>query len=734
MDLMRGEGLTLSAYTYAAAMTACDNGGQFDQALNLLEKMIESFPVPSPLTGGIPLGVDNIEDKSGVEDSRRVVSTLTAPQVTQHTSQYISALYAATVPFNVAITAALKCGRIVKGKELFDRMGTLGVPRNTVTYTTMISGITKSKNFNQRMVLDVHNVMLKAGVRRNGAIFGAVIAAAEKENEWVLTLNLLEEMKEEGVPTTSFIYHSAISACGKAGKYEMTLELLEEMKERKVERTTVTYSLLINAFKRSGMWDDALSFLTIMQADRNEGVIKTESDNAENVLTDKSGLTSKNDEKSNNNESKNNNEHSATITPAVIYQSTAGASVGVCPMGSGSRGRGGSENAGLKPDTIVYSSAISVCVESQKWDLALELLEQMEEQGIQRNVVTYNTVIEALSVAGETHRSELVYQSALRTGIYNHWHKNSQHYSTQREKPLNSGDKPSSCEVMDLHNFPLAVAKVAVMLVLGEMCTGSIPIADPLVLITGRGNHATVDGQRGVLRRELLLFCTELGLKLLSSDEADLKKNNSVINDTHKVPHNTKSKNIVSSSSNKILSAPFDSSLQSQMSRNPGRLWLTKSATEEWLDDQRRQDDEMRHSGTRGAHGNMFLKVAIAKQKFEGSEKSLNVRAVCPFSSATHADPEFTVQPVLTPGHVQAPAQSVLTGQPIQAPVQPVVTGVGLIDDGPIKGSCPVPKVSKDLVVPVSASPVNEKKKCPMHLSVPAVSVDATAVPISPEK
>jgi hypothetical protein len=35
----------------------------------------------------------------------------------------------------------------------------------------------------------------------------------------------------------------------------------------------------------------------------------------------------------------------------------------------------------LKADTIAYSFAISVCVESQQWGLALELLERMELTG-----------------------------------------------------------------------------------------------------------------------------------------------------------------------------------------------------------------------------------------------------------------------------------------------------------------------------------------------------------------
>ena len=50
----------------------------------------------------------------------------------------------------------------------------------------------------------------------------------------------------------------------------------------------------------------------------------------------------------------------------------------------------------IEPDTFTFSSAISVCVEGKRWPLALELLEEMERRNITRNIITYNSVIEAL--------------------------------------------------------------------------------------------------------------------------------------------------------------------------------------------------------------------------------------------------------------------------------------------------------------------------------------------------
>lgn len=142
-----------------------------------------------------------------------------------------------------------------------------------------------------------------------------------------------------------------------------------------------------------------------------------------------------------------------------------------------------------------------------------------------------------------------------------------------------------SSSIMDLHTFPTAVTKAAVMHVLGEMCARRIPIADPLQIITGRGKHQHSSGRRGVLKEELEKFINVLGL------------------------------------------AP-------QLDENPGRIVIAKKTIEKWLEKQHTDDQTRRERGS-GAHGNLFLQVAFAKNR---NDVSMNVRAACPFSGATASE------------------------------------------------------------------------------------------------
>ena len=128
---------------------------------------------------------------------------------------------------------------------------------------------------------------------------------------------------------------------------------------------------------------------------------------------------------------------------------------------------------------------------------------------------------------------------------------------------------------MNLHNFPLTVGKTAIMHVLGEMCANRLPVRD-LTIVTGRGRHIARDGKRGILRTHIAVYLQELGVK-------------------------------------------FSPSL------NPGRISITASAINQWLSVQRADNK------TTGAHRNLFLQVAFAK---ENKQHLINVRGVCPFSSA----------------------------------------------------------------------------------------------------
>lgn len=58
------------------------------------------------------------------------------------------------------------------------------------------------------------------------------------------------------------------------------------------------------------------------------------------------------------------------------------------------------DEEGIKPNTIVYSAAISACGASGEWESALALFERMEQLRVPRNTISYNAAIQACTRGG----------------------------------------------------------------------------------------------------------------------------------------------------------------------------------------------------------------------------------------------------------------------------------------------------------------------------------------------
>lgn len=50
---------------------------------------------------------------------------------------------------------------------------------------------------------------------------------------------------------------------------------------------------------------------------------------------------------------------------------------------------------GCERSVITYSALINACEKAGQWDLALQLFERMQQEGIAPNTVTYNSLITA---------------------------------------------------------------------------------------------------------------------------------------------------------------------------------------------------------------------------------------------------------------------------------------------------------------------------------------------------
>eukprot|EP01041_Mallomonas_annulata_P006425 gene6425-12989_t len=553
--------------SYSSAISACEKTGQWQEALRLLGQMADE---------GIPR--DTICYSSVISACASGGQVKTALQLLQRMK--VENVPLDTISMNSAISAAAKAGEMEVVVKLLRYMTAEGLPRDTYTYTTAISACEMTGKWQDAEALLEELLEDASGGKiasPGPAPFNAAISTFIRARELSRAKKLFYLMRK-GSPLphpNTITYTTLVSAYSREGLSEDIIELYDIMNSDGIQSNQAIFRCVLSSCEKLALWQLALQTLKNMQlTEISPGVLEY---NSAIIACYKASKV--HEVLSLLDEMKRNN-----LIPTLITYNTAISALKL----SGAWEKAiellnDMENDGIKPDTVSYSSVISVCVASKQWQLALESLERMEAKNIGRNIITYNSVIEALDAAGETVRAELVYQSALRAGIYSHWKPREMgqthedvdtFYKTNTVATTATTTSLKIEKIMDFHNFPVTVARAAIMHVLGEMCADILPVSD-LVIITGRGNHVNKDGSRGVLRAELIPFLLKLNLSVSPSE------------------------------------------------MNPGRLLLTEDVVSRWLDIQKNNNN------TASAHKNLFMQVAFAKQT-----RNPNLRAECPFSSA----------------------------------------------------------------------------------------------------
>jgi len=99
-------------------------------------------------------------------------------------------------------------------------------------------------------------------------LYTCALVACETGRDWKRALCILDSMHKDGPAPNTYSYTTAISVCGSCGQAPLALSLLEQMKERGVPRTLHTFNSAITACARSGMWKEALGvFEALRQTD-----------------------------------------------------------------------------------------------------------------------------------------------------------------------------------------------------------------------------------------------------------------------------------------------------------------------------------------------------------------------------------------------------------------------------------------------------------------------------------
>ncbi|CAJ1349354.1 unnamed protein product, partial [Effrenium voratum] len=197
---------------FNAAISACEKGQQWEQALTLLDA-----------AGGLRVQAE-------------------------------------TITFSGAISACEKCRQWERALAMLGQLKRSRLTADTIIYSAAISACEKSGRWQQAVL--VLQQMLEERVPTDMVLYSAVMSACEKGRRWAEALYLLKEALRKFRPEIT-PYNVVISACAPGGQWEVAVQLLSEAADLGVDVRTA--SSAISACAEAKAWAPALAVLADMR-------------------------------------------------------------------------------------------------------------------------------------------------------------------------------------------------------------------------------------------------------------------------------------------------------------------------------------------------------------------------------------------------------------------------------------------------------------------------------------
>lgn len=259
-----------------------------------------------------------------------------------------------------------------------------------------------------KLVEDCSN---EPNLKPNIYIYTNAMRACAKAGQTQRALGLLQKVKDEGLPVDSYCYTAVIDACSKGKQWKKALDLFDEMEEKGIIPTQVTYSVTISALGNGLQWERALLLLSVM---RDKGM-------QVNLYTYNAAITAL--------AKSSKNKHSAMLSSSSPTLEVKQRSI------DSQQDLGQEEDQhlwpkaldlldqmiqdGIEPDGFCYSSAINCCGAEGRWKEACQLIDKMKRGSPKNrpNKIAYTACISACGRAGQASKALELFQDMKDDGI-----------------------------------------------------------------------------------------------------------------------------------------------------------------------------------------------------------------------------------------------------------------------------------------------------------------------------
>ncbi|XP_020100290.1 pentatricopeptide repeat-containing protein At2g41720 isoform X2 [Ananas comosus] len=159
------------------------------------------------------------------------------------------------VSISTLLAACGRCGQIVKIDSILSAAKSRGIVLNTVAYNSAIGSYMSVGEYDK--ALKLYKLMKENNAKPDSVTFNILISGSCKVGKFTESLKLLDEMTELQIPLSKEVYSSLICVYSKQGQLVEAESIFNRMREAGCFPDVITYTAMIHAYSIAENWKRA---------------------------------------------------------------------------------------------------------------------------------------------------------------------------------------------------------------------------------------------------------------------------------------------------------------------------------------------------------------------------------------------------------------------------------------------------------------------------------------------
>ncbi|XP_019153086.1 PREDICTED: pentatricopeptide repeat-containing protein At1g74850, chloroplastic [Ipomoea nil] len=257
---MRHEGIQPDLVTYNTLLSACANRGLDDEAEMVFRTMTEGGVLPDITTYSYL--VETFGKLRKLEKVSELLREMEAggnlPEVTS---------------YNVLLEAYSHSGSLKEAMDVFRQMQAAGCTPNAETYSILLNLYGKNERYDQ--VRDLFLEMKISNTEPDADTYNILIQVFGEGGYFKEVVTLFHDMMEEKVEPNMETYEGLIYACGKGGLHEDAQKILLSMYRKELVPSSKVYNGVIEAYGQAALYEEATVAFNTMNEVGSKPMVET---------------------------------------------------------------------------------------------------------------------------------------------------------------------------------------------------------------------------------------------------------------------------------------------------------------------------------------------------------------------------------------------------------------------------------------------------------------------------